>query len=427
MASLCLITVVSLSFLHSKLEWTYLHISEIIIPLHATYAIFSSSCMIFVYSPIPATPNTICNVWEYTPYIFTISLGYFVWDLFVNMKRNGINKNTSIKTGFCFFYGVAMLTHSLCNWEIMVLFCEIAAVCQFCMHIQHYKVSIWNKMFYYFVFSYFRIVTGDFVINKCIVALFGSKYNIDYIGYKINLLILLLCIMYLFWGFRKISINKGKCLITVIFMIMTLAGIGYIKNSFDVYKPASDEVESERASFDLELLSYLVPTNRLPQYKQAYDEIKHAIDSHPPERRDVYKSRQIVSVKMCELDKLISVLIDKVKRDLDITVLEHELSQKIKDMHSYAQLGISKNKKKYVKINLDHTEGGRSKILAGGLGYSRIDGEITFAIILYSEIWKQHDWVKLKKNSNILTEKNIEMFAMYLLYKNEVGLPEEFD
>eukprot|EP01084_Bolivina_argentea_P042393 78162_1 len=129
-----------------------------------------------------------------------------------------------------------------------------------------------------------------------------------------------------------------------LFMAMTMA-IVIIFMVVDM-KRKSVNVRDE---YEIALMKYLVPKNRLGEFKKAYDQVYERIHFYPLESRVVHTSSKIQTAPMTKLDQLIPLLIEEVKRDLHMVVLEHELAQKIKDMHDYAKIIDSWQKKKICK------------------------------------------------------------------------------
>ena len=98
--------------------------------LHAVHATLSSVYIIHFHfpSPIQAYPSSICNEIGPTKYVFAVSMGYFLWDLFICFKEKwGID--WKIHAIFCVaMYGLSMCYHALYRWGTLVLFYELSTV-----------------------------------------------------------------------------------------------------------------------------------------------------------------------------------------------------------------------------------------------------------------------------------------------------------
>ena len=145
-ASLCLVTAFSWHFLYTKsmeLLPEKKKAARIAPLIHAFWATFSSIYIIYYYSPIFIVPSSICSILGPTQYIFTISLGYFIWDLFICIKENwGID--WKIHAIFCvLMYGIATFQHSMHRWGIMVLFYEFSTIFLHCYIFLYYYGYKW--------------------------------------------------------------------------------------------------------------------------------------------------------------------------------------------------------------------------------------------------------------------------------------------
>jgi len=181
-AALCLITALSVHFIYNtslELLPDKKKAARIVPLLHAIYATFSSIYVIYHHSPIMDAPTTICEAVGPSQYIFTISLGYFLWDLFICIKENwGID--WKIHAIFCVaMYGIAVCTHSLYRWGIFALFYEFSTIfLHFYIFLFYYGLETMAngvKIIFGLSFFFCRIIVGSFVTKECIEAYLGFK------------------------------------------------------------------------------------------------------------------------------------------------------------------------------------------------------------------------------------------------------------
>ena len=110
---------------------------------HAVWATFSSMYIMYNYTSIFTAPSTVCIVLGPTQWVFTVSLGYFIWDLFICIKENwGID--WKIHAIFCVaMYALATVQHSMHRWGLMVLFYEFSTVFLHCYIFLYYYGYTW--------------------------------------------------------------------------------------------------------------------------------------------------------------------------------------------------------------------------------------------------------------------------------------------
>eukprot|EP01084_Bolivina_argentea_P001444 2667_1 len=159
--------------------------------LHAIYATCSSIYVLYNYSPTLQSPLNLCAAaLGPSHYVFLISLGYFIWDLFICIKENwGID--WKMHALFCvLMYGIAVCKHTFHRWGLMVLFYEFSTIflhCYIFLYYYGYKTLASRlKIIFGIAFFFCRIIVGSVVSKEVIEAYFQIKpFNISCVGYKI--------------------------------------------------------------------------------------------------------------------------------------------------------------------------------------------------------------------------------------------------
>merc|ERR1712062_863187 len=139
---------------------------------------------------------------------FAISLGYFLWDLYICFKEKW-TIDWKIHAIFCVaVYGLSMCYHALYRWGVLVLFYEFSTVFLHCYSFLYWFGYKWaaDKFKLLFAFSFFfcRIIVGSFVTKECIETYLGYK-QLDYscIGHNILTFIIIVHLMFhvlnLYW------------------------------------------------------------------------------------------------------------------------------------------------------------------------------------------------------------------------------------
>eukprot|EP00483_Globobulimina_turgida_P001338 UN01340 len=118
-------------------------------------------------------------------------------------------------------YGIAVCTHSLHRWGLMVLFFEFSTIflhCYIFLYYYGYKTFAGQlKILFGISFFFCRIIVGSFVTRECIEAYFKIKpIDVSCIGYKIFAFVVIVNLMfhllnfYWFWLIVKAAIWGKK-------------------------------------------------------------------------------------------------------------------------------------------------------------------------------------------------------------------------
>merc|ERR1719361_218925 len=172
---ICLFTAIIFNFIYNASVKSMPKNKAARVPglLHALHATLSSIYIIHYHFPsaIFTFPSSICHDIGPSKYVFAISLGYFIWDLYICFKEKW-TIDWKIHAIFCVaVYGLSMCYHALYRWGVLVLFYEFSTVFLHCYSFLYWFGYKWaaDKFKLLFAFSFFfcRIIVGSFVTKEC--------------------------------------------------------------------------------------------------------------------------------------------------------------------------------------------------------------------------------------------------------------------
>eukprot|EP01084_Bolivina_argentea_P252333 423526_1 len=153
----------------------------------------------------------------------------------------------------------------------------------------------------------------------------------------------------------------------------------------------------------------LISWNDKEDYQKGYKRVFDAVYSIAPKVRSINTVHKVV---ICNYNK-----VDAVERVLSKYLPYNEV-KKLTYVLRMAKIKISMHKKIFYQENINDNWGGCSKCVAGFIGMKKLnDNEVAIGVSIYSEKWKEEDFVRINKSSNAWSSSNIEKFLIYQLDK----------